>query len=165
MLPASASAAVATSPVCSELFTQAEYRKYAKRVFLRETIKRPARERLERMRTCQHSRKARTNVRTYTKRLKRERWQRTHYWQWQRSLLSPAMKATLRRLRGCETRGIPYPQNYRWKGHHRGAYQYTFSTWARAGGSGDPADASPAEQDVRTAWFFPSHRSEWACSA
>lgn len=87
------------------------------------------------------------------------------YWNAQRRALSPGVKAMLARLRGCETRGIPYPQNYRWKGHHRGAYQYLFSTWARAGGHGDPADASPAEQDVRTARFFPSHRGEWACKA
>lgn len=85
-------------------------------------------------------------------------------WKRLQASLSVSVKATLARLRGCETRGIPFPKNYQWKGHHRGAYQYLKSTWARAGGSGDPADASPAEQDVRTARFYPGHRSEWACS-
>ena len=32
-----------------------------------------------------------------------------------------------------------------------GAYQFTMSTWRSVGGSGNPADASPAEQDER-AW-------------
>lgn len=90
---------------------------------------------------------------------------RVKHWVREYAKLPAAMKATLRRLRGCETRGIPYPKNYRWKGHHRGAYQYDFATWAEAGGSGDPADAHPREQDVRTARFFPSHRGRWACSA
>jgi hypothetical protein len=79
--------------------------------------------------------------------------------------LSPATKAMLARLRGCETRGLAFPANYRYRGQYRGAYQYTFSTWARAGGHGDPADASAAEQDVRTARFYPSHRGEWGCAA
>lgn len=78
--------------------------------------------------------------------------------------LPPATTAWLARLRGCETRGIAFPANYQYQGTYRGAYQYSFSTWARAGGSGDPALASPAEQDVRTARFFPSHRSEWGCA-
>jgi hypothetical protein len=36
-------------------------------------------------------------------------------------------------------------------GKHYGAYQFSRSTWASVGGTGDPADASPAEQDAR-AW-------------
>lgn len=77
--------------------------------------------------------------------------------------LPQEVKAMLARLRGCETRGIKFPHNYRWKGHHRGAYQYDFATWREAGGQGDPADASPPEQDVRTARFYPSHRGRWEC--
>lgn len=165
LFPAPVHAVQATQPKCGELYTQADYRSYARKVYDRTTIRRPARQRLRHMRTCQHSAKARTLVRRYTRKLKRERWRRVHYWEWQRSKLSAGTRAMLARLRGCETRGIAYPANYQWKGHHRGAYQYTFSTWARAGGSGDPANASPAEQDVRTAWFYPSHRGEWACSA
>jgi hypothetical protein len=34
-------------------------------------------------------------------------------------------------------------------GRYRGAYQFDVKTWAGVGGSGDPAAASPAEQDWR----------------
>ena len=33
--------------------------------------------------------------------------------------------------------------------YYRGAYQFSWSTWASVGGTGDPAGASPAEQDMR----------------
>ena len=35
-----------------------------------------------------------------------------------------------------------------------GAYQFTQSTWASVGGTGNPADASPAEQDRRAAMLY-----------
>ena len=73
--------------------------------------------------------------------------------------LSPDTKAMLARLRGCETRGIAFPHNYRYSGHHYGAYQYTWgpgSAGDRAGFRVRPDQASPAEQDVRTARFYPS---------
>lgn len=50
-------------------------------------------------------------------------------------------------LRQCESSG-----NYQAvsaSGLYRGAYQFDLSTWAGVGGSGDPAMASPAEQDHR----------------
>lgn len=92
----------------------------------------------------------------------------------ERHHLPGAVRAMLRRLRGCETRGIAYPANYRYSGHHHGAYQYTVGTWLRTipylprrlrrfASHGPAHTASPAEQDVRTAYFFPSHRGEWAC--
>jgi len=34
-------------------------------------------------------------------------------------------------------------------GQYRGAYQFDFRTWLGVGGSGDPALATPAEQDYR----------------
>lgn len=90
------------------------------------------------------------------------------HWKHLQWKLSPATKAMLARLRGCETRGIPYPLNYRNAGHHYGAYQYSWgrgSAGERAGFKVRPDRASPAEQDVRTARFFPSHRGEWTCKA
>ncbi|MHB1139335.1 MAG: transglycosylase family protein [Microthrixaceae bacterium] len=60
---------------------------------------------------------------------------------------SPAESATLARIRHCESRG-----NYSIvsaSGRYRGAYQFNYGTWAAVGGSGDPAAASPAEQDYR----------------
>lgn len=91
-------------------------------------------------------------------------WKRRH-WREERVALGPAVRGMLARLRGCETRGIPFPANYRYAGAHSGSYQYDAATWAQAGGHVFVASAIPAEQDVRTARFFPSHRSQWACQA
>lgn len=58
-----------------------------------------------------------------------------------------AESATLARIRRCESKG-----NYQIvssSGRYRGAYQFDYRTWAGVGGSGDPAAASPAEQDYR----------------
>lgn len=72
--------------------------------------------------------------------------------------------AQAERLRGCEAGG-----NYATdtgNGYH-GAYQFDLGTWAGTGGSGNPAQASPAEQDHR-AWLLWQARgwAPWpACSA
>jgi hypothetical protein len=87
------------------------------------------------------------------------------YWQRLQAELQPSVKAMLLRLRSCETRGLRFPANYRYAGAHDGAFQYDAATWHQAGGTGRAFQASPAEQNVRTARFFPSHRSQWACSA
>lgn len=52
--------------------------------------------------------------------------------------------AALAKLRSCESGG-----NYANKKNplYRGAYQYSYSTWANYGGYYDPADAPPAVQD------------------
>ena len=50
-------------------------------------------------------------------------------------------------IRACESSG-----NYgavSANGRYRGAYQFDQRTWQSVGGSGDPAAASPAEQDAR----------------
>lgn len=94
---------------------------------------------------------------------------RERRWERLQRALPGHVKAMLKRLRGCETRGIRFPLNYQWNGHHHGAYQYEWghpgSAGARAGFTRRPGLASPAEQDVRTARFYPSHRGEWACRA
>lgn len=59
---------------------------------------------------------------------------------------------TLAGIRSCESGG-----NYRAVspgGTYRGAYQFDYRTWASVGGSGDPAAASPAEQDRRAAMLY-----------
>lgn len=48
-------------------------------------------------------------------------------------------------LRQCESGG-DYGST---DGQYRGAYQFDYGTWSSVGGSGDPADAPPAEQDAR----------------
>jgi hypothetical protein len=55
-------------------------------------------------------------------------------------------------IRQCESGG-----NYRAispGGAYRGAYQFDYQTWGSVGGSGDPAAASPAEQDKRAAMLY-----------
>ncbi|MBN1528882.1 MAG: transglycosylase family protein [Thermoleophilaceae bacterium] len=39
-------------------------------------------------------------------------------------------------------------------GAYRGKYQFSYSTWAAVGGSGDPAAAPEAEQDRRAAMLY-----------
>lgn len=54
-------------------------------------------------------------------------------------------------LKRCESGG-----NYANKSNpkYRGAYQFSYSTWASVGGTGDPADAPPAEQDMRAQLLY-----------
>ena len=53
--------------------------------------------------------------------------------------------ATLERIAQCESGGNP--QAVSADGTYRGKYQFDRATWQQMGGSGDPADASEAEQD------------------
>jgi peptidoglycan hydrolase-like protein with peptidoglycan-binding domain len=57
--------------------------------------------------------------------------------------------ATLARIAACESGGDPSAISA--DGRYRGKYQFTRSTWAQMGGSGDPAAAPEAEQDRRAA--------------
>lgn len=159
--PSSANA----KPKATCLASQSDFRSYARAVYRRDTIRKRALRKLDTMRSCASSRKAAKNMLRYQRRQGVLRARRLDPWGYLQDQIPAWGKAMLARLRGCETRGIPFPKNYRWDGHHKGAYQYTISTWARAGGSGNPAYASPAEQDVRTFRFYPSHRGEWACRA
>ncbi len=45
-------------------------------------------------------------------------------------------------------------------GKYRGAYQFDQRTWNSVGGSGDPAAASPAEQDARAAALYAKRGSQ-----
>jgi Transglycosylase-like domain len=58
---------------------------------------------------------------------------------------------TLANIRACESGGN-YSTNTG-NGFY-GAYQFTLQTWASVGGSGNPANASPAEQDKRAAMLY-----------
>jgi len=53
--------------------------------------------------------------------------------------------ATLARIAQCESGGDPTAVSA--DGQYRGKYQFNRATWERMGGSGDPAQASEAEQD------------------
>lgn len=62
-------------------------------------------------------------------------------------------------LRRCESGGNYANRN---NPRYRGAYQFSFRTWATVGGTGDPAEASPDEQDQRAALLFQrSGRGQW----
>lgn len=61
-------------------------------------------------------------------------------------------------LRQCESSG-----NYSIvssDGRFRGAYQFDYGTWRSVGGSGDPAAASPAEQDLRAKILYSRRGAE-----
>jgi hypothetical protein len=71
----------------------------------------------------------------------------------------PAQTATLRTtraplsgIRSCESGGSYSAVSQ--GGRYRGAYQFDQRTWNSVGGSGDPAAASPAEQDRRAAILY-----------
>jgi hypothetical protein len=64
-----------------------------------------------------------------------------------RAVISSADAAWLRRVRLCES--TDNYTAYNPDGPFYGAYQFTLSSWAAVGGSGDPRNASPHEQDVR----------------
>lgn len=59
---------------------------------------------------------------------------------------------TLAAIARCESGGSPTAVGG--GGAFRGKFQFTFSTWASVGGTGDPAAASEAEQDMRAAMLY-----------
>jgi len=60
--------------------------------------------------------------------------------------------AVLASIATCESHGNPRAISP--GGAYRGKYQFSFSTWASVGGSGDPAAASETEQDRRAAILY-----------
>ena len=68
--------------------------------------------------------------------------------------------APLQSIAACESGGDPGAVGG--GGQFRGKYQFTYSTWASVGGSGDPAAAPEAEQDKRAAMLYASAGSgQW----
>lgn len=61
----------------------------------------------------------------------------------------PSAGGNLAAIRACESGGDYGAVSS--NGRYRGAYQFDRQTWQSLGGSGDPAAASPAEQDERAA--------------
>jgi Transglycosylase-like domain len=60
--------------------------------------------------------------------------------------------AALQSIAACESGGDPHAVGG--GGSFRGKYQFDYGTWARVGGSGDPAAAPEAEQDRRAAMLY-----------
>ena len=63
-----------------------------------------------------------------------------------------AVPPHLEAIAACESGGNP--QAVSSTGAYRGKYQFSPSTWAAVGGSGDPAAAPEAEQDRRAAILY-----------
>lgn len=59
---------------------------------------------------------------------------------------------TLASIAACESGGNPQAVDP--SGTYRGKYQFDYGTWGSVGGSGDPAAASEAEQDMRAAKLY-----------
>lgn len=69
-------------------------------------------------------------------------------------------QATLESVAACESGGDPAAVSS--DGTYRGKYQFDTGTWAAVGGSGDPAAAPEAEQDMRAAMLYSrSGSSPW----
>ena len=63
-------------------------------------------------------------------------------------------------LARCESGGNPRAVSS--TGRYRGLYQFSIATWRSVGGSGDPIDASPAEQTYRAKILYNrSGRGQW----
>lgn len=70
----------------------------------------------------------------------------------ERSFRAVAVPAHLQAIAACESGGNPRAVSA--NGMYRGKYQFSYATWAAVGGSGDPAAASEAEQDMRAALLY-----------
>lgn len=69
-------------------------------------------------------------------------------------------QGTLDSIGACESGGDPTAVSS--DGTYRGKYQFDTGTWASVGGSGDPAAAPEAEQDMRAAMLYSrSGSSPW----
>ena len=67
-------------------------------------------------------------------------------------------------LAQCESGGRPNAVSA--SGKYRGLYQFSTSTWASVGGSGDPAAASAEEQTMRAQMLYArSGAGQWGCGS
>jgi hypothetical protein len=73
--------------------------------------------------------------------------------------VAPPVSPNWAALRNCESGG-DYANKR--SATFRGAYQFSRTAWVSVGGSGDPADASPAEQDMRAQRLYERRgRTPW----
>lgn len=87
--------------------------------------------------------------------IKKTSWNRWHKWDVRYKKLSPTIKNHLRRIRGCETRGMSQPYRANTGNGFYGAYQWMYGSWrSLVGGKKRPDLATPREQDVRTAMLL-----------
>ena len=75
--------------------------------------------------------------------------------------VAPADGLNWAALAQCESGGNPRAVN---PAGYYGLYQFSLSTWASVGGSGNPIDASPAEQTARAqALYARGGAGQWGC--
>ena len=67
-------------------------------------------------------------------------------------LVAGVSRATLDAIAACESGGDPTAVDA--SGTYFGKYQFATDTWAAVGGSGNPAEASAAEQDYRASLLY-----------
>lgn len=153
LIPATAGSTTAPTKQTSDVFKTSdpqcprgmssvkEYRRYSSRVYVRTQVRRVAHVKLAYMKKCQRSEWATGMVNRYHKRFKQERYERK-----MAARVFP-VRAALASIARCESGGNIRAVSP--DGRYRGKYQFSFSTWASVGGSGDPAAASEFEQDRR----------------
>ena len=66
-------------------------------------------------------------------------------------LVGGVSQSTLDAIAACESGGDPTAVN---AAGYYGKYQFDMGTWASVGGSGNPAEASEAEQDMRASMLY-----------
>lgn len=71
--------------------------------------------------------------------------------------VSSGTNGHLHSIKECESGGDYTAVNL--AGYY-GAYQFDFQTWASVGGTGNPANASPAEQDMRAQMLYNQRGSQ-----
>jgi hypothetical protein len=137
---------VTLTPACE--VTQAKYARYTRAVYReREEISSRARQRIDRMRRCAKSEEAERNMVILRRREAREREERQRI-----EAVAATIPPHLNSIAACESGGDPRAVSA--GGLYRGKYQFDLRTWQEAGGSGDPAAASEAEQDMRAAILY-----------
>lgn len=137
--------------------TQKRFRYVVRKAYSKNKVTKSDHERIYRARIClKHQQQAKD----YQRRQGEIRRERLDPWGYAWSKVDTDLKYMLKRLRHCESTNNYLATN----GTHWGAYQYDIATWAEAGGTGRADQASPREQDVRTARFFPGHQSRWNAS-
>ena len=99
-----------------------------------------ASERVERVKRVRHKRVERKRARRLAKQQAAETASTT-------TGSSTAPSGNLEAIAACESGGDPTAVGG--GGAYRGKYQFDYGTWASVGGSGDPAAAPEAEQDMR----------------
>lgn len=151
----------ASLPTCNKVYSQAQHAKYARSVYNRDKLTKRALDRIEDMRVCQHTGKARVNARRLTRRL-RNRYKK-------RKIVGISSGwAIPEYIVMCESHGNFKAVNNSNPARPAGAYQIITSTWlAHGGGKFAPtADAAtPRQQHIVAARIWASGgSSQWECS-